>query len=91
MPLRSYFETKKDPQSGSKKCPADKEDMVRALIQKECLESLQCTYTNADLAVNKLATEEVKFDDDIFGQIDDLTAGQKQLRVKEKPMVVLDA
>ena len=65
---------------------------MRALIQKECLESLQCTYNNSsELSVNKLATEEVKSDDDIFGQIDDLTSGQKQLRIKQKPMVVLDA
>lgn len=30
-------------------------------------------------------------EDDIFNQIDDLTAGQKQLKLKVKPLIVLDA
>ena len=32
LPLRSYFESKKDKSSCKKACPQDKEDLVRSLI-----------------------------------------------------------
>lgn len=43
MPLKSYIESKKDVKTGVK-CPAEKEDLIRALILKELLEKLDCTY-----------------------------------------------
>lgn len=62
LPLKSYFETKKDPQSGSKKCPVEKEEFVRNLTQRDCLELLNCTYESKDVDVAHVDID----DDDIF-------------------------
>jgi hypothetical protein len=35
LPLRSYFLTKKSQEMQGKKCPLDKEDIVRSLIFKD--------------------------------------------------------
>ena len=44
LPLKSYFDNKKQVGPG-KKCPVDKEDHIRCLIQKDALEQIKCTYT----------------------------------------------
>ena len=43
MPLKSYLEIKKNVGTGVK-CPQEKEDLIRALIIKDALEKLGCTY-----------------------------------------------
>ena len=48
LPLRSYFESKKDKNSCQKTCPAEHEDIVRCLIQRDCLESLKCSSKKAE-------------------------------------------
>lgn len=42
LPLQSYVDQKKDVKNGVK-CPAEKENVVRALILRDNLESLGCT------------------------------------------------
>jgi len=43
MPLKSYITSKKNVGTGAK-CPQEKEDMVRAVILKDALEQINCTY-----------------------------------------------
>lgn len=62
LPLSSYFQTKKNVKSGTK-CPSENEDLVRALILKDTLEKLGCTYSKFS-EVSKVATAQVS--DDIF-------------------------
>jgi len=45
LPLKSYIDSKKHYGAGTK-CPPEKEDLVRALILKDALEKLCCTYSN---------------------------------------------
>lgn len=47
--------------------------MVRNLIQRDCLESLSCTYESKDVDVTHL--DDQIDDDDIFNQIDGLGVG----------------
>jgi len=42
LPLRNYFATRKNNELNGKKCPSDKEEIIRALILKESLELLKC-------------------------------------------------
>lgn len=42
LPLRSYFQMRKQPDLNGKKCPQDKEELVRGLVIKESLELLGC-------------------------------------------------
>jgi hypothetical protein len=53
MPLKSYIINKKNIKTGVK-CPQDKEDLIRALILKEALEKIGCTYENFEEA-NKIS------------------------------------
>lgn len=51
MPLKSYILNKKNIKTGVK-CPQEKEDLVRALVIKDALETIGCTYQkyeNTDL------------------------------------------
>ena len=43
LPIQSYFDTVKDIQTGTK-CPEEFEDLVRAMVIKECLDKIGCTY-----------------------------------------------
>ena len=95
LPLRSYFENRKDQQSGQKKCPVEKEELVRSLIYRECLEELYCTYNHIskEMNVSELAITETyeNITNDIFNQIDNLNSGSTLIRMKAKPLIVLDA
>ena len=61
LPLRSYYESKKDKNSCQKTCPPEHEDIVRSLIQRDCLESLKCSLSKEE---NKIAESEKS--NDIF-------------------------
>jgi hypothetical protein len=54
LPLKSYLDKKKRVNSGQLKCPPEKEEIVRALIFKDALESLNCTYAKQG-SVSKIA------------------------------------
>ena len=82
MPLKSYITNKKNIKTGVK-CPQEKEDLIRALILKEALETMGCTYQNyqetnqisksrkSNLSPEKQAEEKQIFDDiDEYHQTD---------------------
>lgn len=64
MPLKSYLENKKDIKTGIK-CPQDKEELVRSLILKDCLEKLGCTYEKFK-KTNQISKSIKKEEEDIF-------------------------
>ena len=69
LPLRSYFQTRKQPDLSGKKCPADKEDQVRCLIVKEALELLGCVASRELTSKEEHKVEEDKVEN-FFAQID---------------------
>lgn len=71
MPLKSYLINKKEIKTGMM-CPQDHEELIRALILKDALEKLDCTYEkfkDTDKIAKKkkkVVEEEKKQEDDIF-------------------------
>jgi len=55
LPLKSYFDTKKQVGAGIK-CPADKEDLMRCLLFRDALEQLKCTYADLKPTLSASAT-----------------------------------
>lgn len=76
LPLRSYFQTRKHPDLNGKKCPADKEELLRCLIIKEALELLNCmpqlsgTNQESVMSESDLELQRSEKIDDFFAQID---------------------
>jgi hypothetical protein len=76
LPLRSYFLTRKHPDITGKKCPSDKEEILRGLIIKEALELLNCVPEQAkpdpSIGVSDSDLELQRSDkvEDFFAQID---------------------
>ena len=58
----------KDVQTGTK-CPEEMEDLVRAMVVKECLDKVGCTYDQMK-EVSKIAQRERTVSEDIFADID---------------------
>ena len=97
LPLQSYLSQKKQVKNGVK-CPQDKEELIRALILKDSLEKLGCTYEmfnkNSE-KISKKKEKQAKQANEIFEQLDQLvedqdgTQGSTQLN--SKPLIVLDA
>lgn len=85
LPLRSYFANRKSSDLTGKKCPTDKEDILRCLIIKEGLELLGCVNKE-----DSEAKEETTKVEDFFAQIDSQDLSRPpQARIK--PLIVLDA
>lgn len=76
LPLRSYFLTRKHPDISGKKCPSDKEELLRCLIIKEALELLNCvpekTQPDPSTGVSESDLELQRSEkvEDFFAQID---------------------
>lgn len=76
LPLRSYFQTRKHPEISGKKCPSDKEELLRLMIIKESLELLNCvpehTKPDATTSVSESDLELQRSEkvEDFFAQID---------------------
>ena len=68
LPLRSYFEQRKQVGNGQR-CPEDKEELVRCIIQVQCLEYLNCTANRKEVPELDNVVDDP---DDIFAQLDDL-------------------
>ena len=86
LPLRSYFESKKDRNNCQKTCPPEMEDIVRCLIQRDCLESLKCSP-----AKEESKNDQTDQSSNIFDLIDNLGSGHVPVQMKKKPLIVLDA
>jgi len=60
LPLRSYFLTRKNADITGKKCPNDKEEILRCLIIKESLELLNCTPEKAKIDQIKVSESDLE-------------------------------
>ena len=95
LPLSSYFSTKKDVKAGTK-CPQEQEDLIRALILKDALDKLGCTYDKMKEKKSKSAKKKKEGrskseEEDMFSQIDSLNTDQIVKNVTSKPLIVMDA
>jgi hypothetical protein len=61
LPLQSYIDTKKEVKSGVK-CPAERENIVRALLLKDHLEAIGCTQEELRRAHSEIIKEESKIE-----------------------------
>lgn len=57
LPLRSYLERQKQVGTG-KRCPPDKEPLVRSLLIRESLEKLKCTSNENEESKEKQGKED---------------------------------
>jgi len=86
LPLQSYLDTKKQVKN-AQRCPPEKEDLVRALLFRDALEQLGCTYIDIDSKVDLYKKDE----DSMFGAIDNMDETSEPLKKLDKPLIVLDA